>query len=75
MEQITLRVTGMHCDGCENRLQKALGRLDGVRRATADHNSGEVRVAFDPARINVQALRACVEDAGYAIPEQGEVVS
>lgn len=67
MEQVTLRVSGMHCDGCESRVEKALGRLDGVRRASADHSSGEVRVAFEPARTSAQELRDCIERAGYAV--------
>ena len=75
MDQIILRVTGMHCAGCASRLQHALGRVDGVRRATADHQSGAVRVAFDPARTTVQALRGCIEQAGYGVAGQAEAAS
>lgn len=75
MEQITFRVTGMHCEGCESRVQRALGRLNGVRRATANHQSGEVRVAFDPATTNTQALRHCIEAAGYVVAGEAGVSS
>lgn len=67
MEQITLRVTGMHCDGCESRVEKALGRLEGVRRAKADHQTGEVRVAFEPARTRPEELQVTIERVGYAV--------
>ncbi len=67
MEQLTLRVSGMSCTGCEQRVQKALGRLEGVQRSGADHRRAEVRVVFDAARTSEQAIRACVERAGYAV--------
>lgn len=72
MEQITLQVTGMTCVGCEQRIQQALGRLEGVQRSRADHRDAEVRVVFDSARITEQALRTCIEQAGYDIPPQRE---
>jgi len=37
MEQIILRVGGMTCTACESRIQRALGQLEGVRQARADH--------------------------------------
>ena len=68
MKQITLAVVGMHCGGCEQRLQRAMGRIDGTVRTVADHRRGEVRVAFDEARTSEQAIRACIEQAGYEVP-------
>jgi copper chaperone CopZ len=67
MEQLTLRVTGMHCGACENRIQKALSRLDGVRRSAADHRKEEVRVAFDSGRTSLDAIRDAIERADYRV--------
>jgi copper chaperone CopZ len=66
-ENVTLQVEGMTCTGCEQRLGKALRRLEGVREATADHRTGEVRVRFDPAVTDRAALAAQVGTAGYAV--------
>jgi copper chaperone CopZ len=66
-ENITLQVAGMTCTGCEQRLAKALGRVDGVREATADHRTGQVRVRFDPAVTDRVALAAQVHTAGYEV--------
>ena len=49
MENMTMQVEGMTCSGCEQRVGKVLRRLDGVREATADHRTGQVRVRFDSA--------------------------
>lgn len=68
MTQVVLRVAGMDCTGCEARIQKALNRLEGIRQATANYQTGEVRVAFDPAHTSETAIRACIQQAGYEVP-------
>lgn len=67
MEQLVLHVAGMGCTSCEQRIQKAIARLEGVRSSAADHRSGEVRVVFDPSRISPEAVRACIVHAGYDV--------
>ena len=67
MEQLVLQVKGMTCTGCENRIQRALGRLEGVRQATADHQTGEVRVVVDPAKTPAEEVRTCITHAGYEV--------
>ncbi len=67
MEQLVLNVNGMTCTACENRIQRALGKLEGVRQARADHRAGEVRVVVDPAKTPTDAVRACITDAGYEV--------
>ena len=67
MEQITLQIKGMHCAGCEQRIEKALTRLEGVRSSRADHRSGEVEVVFEPSRTPEEALRSCITQAGFEV--------
>jgi copper chaperone CopZ len=67
MEQIELKVGGMSCSGCEQRIQKVLARCDGVVRSVADHKSGKVQVVFDPKKASEQAVRSCIERAGYEV--------
>ncbi|MFB3820158.1 MAG: heavy-metal-associated domain-containing protein [Candidatus Methylomirabilales bacterium] len=67
MKQIQLHVAGMTCTGCEQRIQRALARLEGVLSSSADWRAGRVHVAFDPARTAEQAIRACIEQAGYGV--------
>ena len=67
MKQVELRVRGMTCTGCEQAIQRALGRLDGVVRSVADHRAEQVRVVFDPKRTSERAVRSCIEQAGYEV--------
>lgn len=67
MELIELAVSGMSCTGCEQRIEKALARCDGVLRNSADHKTGKVQVVFDPKKTSEQSVRSCVERAGYEV--------
>jgi len=67
MEQLELRVNGMTCAGCEQRIQRALAQIDGVVRSAADHRAARVKVVFDPARTSPQAVQARIKQAGYEV--------
>lgn len=67
MEQLELRVTGMTCNACEQRIEKALARVGGVTQSAADHRAARVRVMFDPAHTSEGAVRSCIERAGYTV--------
>jgi copper chaperone len=70
-ETVTLRIDGMTCTGCEQRIGTALRRVDGVRDVTADHTSGRVQVRFDPQTTGPDALVGRITLAGYTLRDDG----
>ncbi|WP_225098994.1 cation-translocating P-type ATPase [Streptomyces sp. CoH27] len=64
-----LTVGGMTCAACVGRVEKKLGKLDGVT-ATVNLATGRARVSHPP-RISPEELVVAVEKAGYtaALPE------
>lgn len=67
MKQLDLKVSGMSCSGCEQRIETTLARLEGVIRTTADHRTGEVNVVIDPKRSSEELVRASIERTGYEV--------
>ena len=67
MEQVTFQVRGMDCAACEERIQRALGQVQGVLRSSADHASGTVGVVLDSSRTSAAAARGTVERAGFEV--------
>ena len=67
MEQLELRVNGMTCTGCEQRIERVLAQVDGVVRSTADHRAAQVRIVFDPARTSAEAVQDRITQAGYEV--------
>lgn len=64
----TIKVTGMDCTGCENRVKTAVSRLEGVIRADADFRRGQVDVRFDPERLSEDDIKERIRAAGYESP-------
>jgi len=67
MEQLDLRVSGMTCHACEQRIERALARVEGVSQSAADHRAARVRVIFDPMRTSEATVRSCIERSGYTV--------
>ncbi len=59
-----IKLKGMACSGCSTNVEKALGALTGVLRASADHRSGEVTVEHD-GKVDEGTLRKAIAEAGY----------
>jgi copper chaperone len=67
MNAIELKVEGMTCGGCVKSIQNALNEQNGINDATADLDSAIVKVEFDPAVIEENAIRAAIEAAGFDV--------
>jgi len=65
MEKIILSVQGMSCGHCEKAVVNALADIGAT--ATADSKSGIVEVQFDAAVLTLDAIKAELDDAGYAV--------
>lgn len=61
----TLAVSGFHCSGCSDNLASALVTLEGVIRARAEYENGQVEVRFDPDRVSEDDLRQRIRSAGF----------
>ena len=57
----------IHCASCEQRIGKALRRLDGVRDARASAATQQVEVYFDPSQVGAEELRAKLRQIGYEV--------
>jgi Cu+-exporting ATPase len=64
---VTFGVTGMTCASCVRRIEKALGKVDGVREASVNLATEKARVVYDPAIVTIDQLQAAVEKAGYGV--------
>lgn len=65
MEQYELTVEGMSCTGCEDRVTTAVTRVEGVHRATADHDTGSVEITAEEETED--DVRQAIYDAGYDV--------
>ena len=67
-------VTGMTCSACSSRVEKAVGRLAGIERASVNLLTNSMQVEYDETKLNEDAIVQAVVDAGYGaepVPEGG----
>ena len=67
MANIQLNVEGITCGGCEKSIRKALLEKDGVSDASASHETGIVKIDYDDAKIQQDAIKQAIEDAGFDV--------
>lgn len=60
-----LKIKGMHCTGCEETIENAVGRLPGVRKVKADYVKRTVDVEFDGKLIEGSGICQAIEEKGY----------
>lgn len=66
MKEIVLKVNGMMCGGCENRVKNTVGSIEGVKNVTANHITGEVSVtAMDD--VSKEIIKESLDDIGYEV--------
>ena len=44
MKELELKVSGMHCEGCERRIKNVISEIKEVKNVEADHENGKVKV-------------------------------
>lgn len=62
---IRLRVSGMTCASCVNRIERSLHKVAGVEKAEVNFATEKATVTFDPARTSAEQLVVAVEQVGY----------
>jgi copper chaperone CopZ len=65
-KQTTLKVNGMHCEGCSSSVEKALKGVKGISAVKVDLKGGKATVDFDPEVVNEKDMAAAVKKAGFA---------
>ncbi|MBM3315481.1 heavy metal translocating P-type ATPase, partial [candidate division WOR-3 bacterium] len=67
IETETIGVGGMSCASCVLTIEKALGRLPGVKLATVNFAAEKAIVEFDPRLTARPELARAITDAGYDV--------
>lgn len=66
-----IKIGGMHCGGCGDRVQRVLEREPGVRGAKVSHAEGAAVGMHDDGAADPGVLAELVRQAGYAAEVEG----
>jgi len=67
IDKKTFKVTGMHCEGCADRVINVLKKVEGVRSANVSLEKGQAEIAFDTTKTGFHQLKQSIEKAGYGL--------
>lgn len=70
MKETVLKVNGMMCEGCENRIKNALGDIEGVENVEANHDTGVVKVT-STNDVKKETIEETLDDIGYEVEKEG----
>lgn len=66
MKETIIKVEGMVCGGCENRVQNALKTIEGVEEVVANHETGIVTVTSED-EVDEKVMKEKIEDIGFEV--------
>jgi mercuric ion binding protein len=64
-QTVTLSVPDMNCAACPITVKKALTKVSGISKTDVNLDRREVKVTFDDAKTNIDAITRATKDAGY----------
>ena len=70
--KVDLKLSGMSCASCAQRIEKVLNKLDGVIKATVNFATEVATVEFNSADVTVAEIKRAVQNAGYRAKELGD---
>ena len=66
MKEIVLKINGMKCTGCSQRLERVLKNVEGVEDASVDLDTREAKINCKDD-VAFEVLNEAVEDAGFEV--------
>ena len=64
---VTLKIAGMHCNGCSSNLEKMLNKRSGVLSAKVSLEAACAEVEYDETKVDLDGLREVVENCGFDV--------
>jgi Cu+-exporting ATPase len=69
----TIKISGMHCASCANKIENALILTKGVVKAGVNFATEKATIEYDPEIVKRQKLENTIIDLGYKIVQEGNL--
>ncbi|MEK3936276.1 heavy metal translocating P-type ATPase [Sporosarcina sp. FSL W7-1349] len=67
IQEKTLKINGMTCAACANRIEKGLSKIEGVEKANVNFALESSTIVYDPEKANVHDFTSRIEKLGYNV--------
>ncbi|WP_252224030.1 heavy metal translocating P-type ATPase [Clostridium sp. ZBS2] len=67
MQKKSFKINGMTCSACANRVERVVGKLDGVEKSNVNFATETLSVEFDENKLQDKDIEEKVVKAGYGV--------
>lgn len=68
MKETIIKVEGMMCEGCENRIQNSIKSIENIEKVVANHKEGIVTVVGE--NVDIAKVKQRIEDIGFTVKDE-----
>lgn len=72
IEMKNVKIDGMTCQACENRIKRALSKIEGIIEVEVSYIKSEANVLMDSNKVKMRNIEIEIEKVGYTIINNGE---
>lgn len=65
--KIEVKVSGMHCEGCEKTIETNVKNLKGIVQVKASFKENKAMVAFDSLKTTRLEIAKAINESGYPV--------
>lgn len=67
MQKVTIKLGGITCPSCLQKIKGAMHQINGVQSAKVLFNASKLKAVIDPAQTDAQILADAVTKLGYSV--------
>lgn len=67
VDKVSIKIGGMTCAACSSRVEKNLGKAEGIISASVNLTTETARVEYDTSRIGIKEIENIIKDTGYEL--------
>lgn len=70
MKSVTLKVEGLRCTGCAERIRSRVAAQPGVKTTDVSFDQAQARVLYDPQATDEGQLVDVIQELGYRVVDR-----
>ena len=67
MKKVSMKIEGMSCSACANRIERIVNKLDGVEKGAVNFAAETLALEYDESAIELGQVEAAIEKAGFKV--------
>lgn len=65
IKEITIPIEGMSCASCSSRIERVIGKKEGVERIAVNLTTGKSKIIYDDEKIRISEIKVYIKKLGF----------